>query len=179
MVTSVWRVVVCFRTRSTVWSRSTRWTSLWWRRWRSWGRRTEDWRPTTDRSVLHRLDLHLHTESEPEGEEELRERKSWERGRAEGEEELRERKSWDRTLTDCWGALQRLLLLRNSVRNWESNTFWLNEDTSSRPQQPPVPDSCFYSEETFCLKNKKIHIENKTVCRSLRQVKRGKNSSVN
>lgn len=34
--------------RSTVWLRDTLWTSLWWRRSRSWRRRTAGWRPTTD-----------------------------------------------------------------------------------------------------------------------------------
>lgn len=37
--------------RSTVWSRNTQWTSLWWRRSRGSERRTAGWRPTTDSPI--------------------------------------------------------------------------------------------------------------------------------
>lgn len=45
-------VHLCFRTKSTVWLRNTLSTSLWWRRSRSWKRRTAGWRPTTDRLIF-------------------------------------------------------------------------------------------------------------------------------
>lgn len=37
--------------RSTVWSRNTQWTSLWWRKSRGSERRTAGWRPTTDSPI--------------------------------------------------------------------------------------------------------------------------------
>lgn len=37
--------------RSTVWSRNTQWTSLWWRKSRGSERRTVGWRPTTDSPI--------------------------------------------------------------------------------------------------------------------------------